>query len=156
MHRIDIGGGQDWLRPNHLKYACVGSPKPIKVSMGLLWKCVTSDITGKNVPLGRYFFISKAFSEHNSRTMSNQPRHSDRLLQLARQKGLLRPSDLAALGIPRVYLTRLTAGGKLAKTGRGLYRLTEAPSRRVKVWPSWRHGRRKPFFACSRLCSSTS
>ena len=57
--------------------------------------------------------------------MPPKPRHTDRLLQLAQQKGLLRPSDLAGLGIPRVYLTRLTAGGKLAKTGRGLYRLTE-------------------------------
>jgi predicted transcriptional regulator of viral defense system len=59
--------------------------------------------------------------------MPTQPRHTDRLLQLARQKGLLRASDLAALGIPRVYLTRLTAGGKLAKTGRGLYRLAGTP-----------------------------
>jgi len=57
--------------------------------------------------------------------MLPKPRHADRLLQLAQQKGLLRPSDLAGLGIPRVYLTRLTAGGKLAKAGRGLYRLTE-------------------------------
>jgi len=58
--------------------------------------------------------------------MPTQPRHTDRLLQFAQQKGLLRSSDLVALGIPRVYLTRLTAGGKLAKTGRGLYRLAEA------------------------------
>ncbi len=58
--------------------------------------------------------------------MPTQPRHADRLLQLAQQKGLLRPSDLAELGIPRVYLTRLTTEGKLAKTGRGLYRLAEA------------------------------
>jgi len=58
--------------------------------------------------------------------MPIQPHHTDRLLQLAQQKGLLRPSDLAELGIPRVYLTRLTASGKLAKTGRGLYRLAEA------------------------------
>ena len=57
--------------------------------------------------------------------MPSKPRHTDRLLRLARQKGLLRPSDLAALGIPRVYLTRLTADGKLAKAGRGLYRLAE-------------------------------
>lgn len=59
--------------------------------------------------------------------MPTQPSHTDRLLRLAQQKGLLRPSDLAALGIPRVYLTRLTAGGKLAKTGRGLYQLAETP-----------------------------
>jgi len=57
--------------------------------------------------------------------MLPKPRHTDRLLELAQQKGLLRPSDLAGLGIPRVYLTRLTADGKLAKAGRGLYRLAE-------------------------------
>ena len=57
--------------------------------------------------------------------MPTMPRHTDRLLQLAQQKGLLRPSDLAELGIPRVYLTRLSASGKLARAGRGLYRLAE-------------------------------
>ena len=75
----------------------------------------------------RYLFTNKAFSEHNGRIMPTQPRHTDRLLQLAQQKGLLRPGDLAELGIPRVYLTRLAAGGKLVKAGRGLYRLAEAP-----------------------------
>ena len=55
--------------------------------------------------------------------MSTQPRHTDRLLRLAQHKALLRPSDLAELGIPRVYLTRLAARGKLVKAGRGLYRL---------------------------------
>ena len=59
--------------------------------------------------------------------MSTQPRHTDRLLQLAQQRGLLRSGDLAALGIPRVYLTRLATGGKLVKAGRGLYRLADAP-----------------------------
>ena len=53
--------------------------------------------------------------------------HTDRLLRLARQKGLLRPSDLDAPGIPRVYLTRLTASRQLAKQGRGVYRLAENP-----------------------------
>lgn len=51
--------------------------------------------------------------------------HADRLLDLARQKGLVRSADLDAQGIPRVYLTRLTASGKLEKAGRGLYRLPE-------------------------------
>ena len=37
----------------------------------------------------------------------------------------LNTSDLAELGIPRVYLTRLAASGKLARAGRGLYRLAE-------------------------------
>lgn len=47
--------------------------------------------------------------------------HTNRLLQLARQKGILRASDLNGIGIPRVYLTRLTASGQLEKAGRGLY-----------------------------------
>lgn len=50
-----------------------------------------------------------------------------RLLQLARVKGVLRPSDLDESKIARVYLTRLTASGKLEKTGRGLYRLADHP-----------------------------
>lgn len=57
--------------------------------------------------------------------MTAKLHHTDRLLHLAQQKGLLRPSDLAALGIPRIYLTRLTASGKLTRAGRGLYRLPE-------------------------------
>ena len=52
--------------------------------------------------------------------------HTERLLNLARQKGLLRSSDLDALGVPRVYLTRLTASSRLEKVGRGLYRLPES------------------------------
>lgn len=59
--------------------------------------------------------------------MSGKPTHTDHILNLARQKGLLRPSDLNAGKIPRIYLARLTAGGKLEKAGRGLYRLTKSP-----------------------------
>jgi len=59
--------------------------------------------------------------------MTSQPHHTDRLLLLAQQKGLLRPNDLSELEIPRIYLTRLTANGKLTKAGRGLYRLADAP-----------------------------
>lgn len=58
--------------------------------------------------------------------MQTHPSHADRLLHLALQRGMLRPSDLAELGIPRIYLTRLTASGKLARAGRGLYRLADA------------------------------
>ena len=57
--------------------------------------------------------------------MSVSPHHADRLLDFARKKGLLRPNDLAALGIPRVYLTRLTASGQLIKASRGLYQLAD-------------------------------
>lgn len=49
--------------------------------------------------------------------------HTQRVLSLVRQKGLLRASDLAAIDAPRVVLTRLTAAGLLEKIGRGLYSL---------------------------------
>ena len=48
---------------------------------------------------------------------------TQRVLDLARQKGMLRPGDLHAVGAARVVLTRLTASGQLEKVGRGLYRL---------------------------------
>lgn len=49
--------------------------------------------------------------------------HTQRVLDLASQKGLLRASDLDAINAPRIVLTRLTAAGLLDKVGRGLYRL---------------------------------
>jgi len=47
------------------------------------------------------------------------------VLTLARQKGMLRSSDLKGAGLARVILTRLTAAGQLEKVGRGLYRLPQ-------------------------------
>ena len=52
--------------------------------------------------------------------------HTQRVLDLVHQKGMLRPSDLDGIGVPRVYLTRLTANGQLEKAGRGLYRLPDS------------------------------
>lgn len=54
--------------------------------------------------------------------------HTQRILELASQKGLLRASDLDAIGAPRVALTRLTASGLLDRVGRGLYRLPDYPA----------------------------
>jgi predicted transcriptional regulator of viral defense system len=51
--------------------------------------------------------------------------HTQRVLGLAGQKGLLRASDLDAIDAPRVVLTRLTAAGLLERIGRGLYRLPD-------------------------------
>ena len=53
--------------------------------------------------------------------------HTQRVLDLANQKGLLRASDLDAIEAPRVVLTRLTAAGLLDRVGRGLYRLPSHP-----------------------------
>lgn len=49
--------------------------------------------------------------------------HTQRVLDLAGQKGLLRAADLDAIEAPRIVLTRMTAAGLLDKVGRGLYRL---------------------------------
>ena len=49
--------------------------------------------------------------------------HARQILQLVRQKGFLRASDLASTGVPRVVLARMTAGGLLERAARGLYRL---------------------------------
>ncbi len=47
------------------------------------------------------------------------------ILDLARTRGLLRPLDLTAHGLPRVSLTRLVRQGRLARVGRGLYALPD-------------------------------
>lgn len=52
--------------------------------------------------------------------------HTQHVLQLVRQKGWLRASDLACAGIPRVVLTRMTANGQLERAARGLYRLPDS------------------------------
>ena len=52
--------------------------------------------------------------------------HTQRVLDLVGQRGLLRASDLDAIDAPRVVLTRLNAAGLLERVGRGLYRLPDA------------------------------
>jgi hypothetical protein len=49
----------------------------------------------------------------------------DAILDLAGDRGLIRPLDLAAYGLPRVSLTRLVRQGRLARVGRGLYALPD-------------------------------
>lgn len=50
---------------------------------------------------------------------------TQRVLELVRHKGMLRPIDLNEAGVARMILTRLTARGQLEKVGRGLYRLPQ-------------------------------
>lgn len=54
--------------------------------------------------------------------------HTQRVLDLLSQKGILRPCDLDGIGVPRVVLTRITANGQLEKTGHGIYRLPDSQS----------------------------
>jgi len=49
------------------------------------------------------------------------------ILTLASTHGLIRPRDLAALGLPRVALTRLVRQGLLTRVGRGLYARPDRP-----------------------------
>lgn len=53
-------------------------------------------------------------------------KQADRVLELVREAGVLRPRDLDALGIPRTYLSRLHQAGHLERLGRGLYVLPSA------------------------------
>ncbi len=63
--------------------------------------------------------------EHTLFSMRNDT-HTQRVLDLLGQKGILRSSDLDDLGAPRVVLTRMTASGQLEKAGRGIYRLPDS------------------------------
>lgn len=58
--------------------------------------------------------------------MSAQTTQSDKILELVREAGVLRPRDLDPYGIPRTYLSRLCAAGKLQRIGRGLYVLPQS------------------------------
>jgi predicted transcriptional regulator of viral defense system len=51
---------------------------------------------------------------------------TDQVLALARERQIIGPRDLAAKGLPRDYLRRLVAVGKLSRIGRGLYSLATA------------------------------
>ena len=50
------------------------------------------------------------------------------ILELAAKRGLIRPRDLGALGLPSIALTRMVRQGLLTRVSRGLYAL---PDRKV-------------------------
>lgn len=49
----------------------------------------------------------------------------EKILELAQRRGIIRPRDVEAVGIPREYLLRIYRSGKLIRVGRGLYALPE-------------------------------
>lgn len=59
--------------------------------------------------------------DHYSITM-RQDTQIHRVLELARQKGLLRGSDLVEIAVPRVVLARMTSKGLLERVAQGIYR----------------------------------
>jgi predicted transcriptional regulator of viral defense system len=60
-------------------------------------------------------------------SMQGMDTAANRLIDLVRNQGLIRPRDLAPLGIPRVALTRAVRRGELERIGRGLYGLPGRP-----------------------------
>ena len=50
----------------------------------------------------------------------------DKVMELVREIGVVRPCDLKAKGLPQNYLWRLHSRGLLTKVGRGLYAMAEA------------------------------
>lgn len=59
------------------------------------------------------------FMEH---TIGMNNTHKKQVLKLIKQKLTLRSSDLQAIGVPRIVLTRMVREGVLEKVSRGLYR----------------------------------
>lgn len=51
---------------------------------------------------------------------------TQQILEIVAEAGVLRPRDLEAHGIPRIYLSRLCERGLLDRVGRGLYVLPDA------------------------------
>jgi predicted transcriptional regulator of viral defense system len=56
--------------------------------------------------------------------MTTPVTHEQRVLALLREKGLLRPRELTALGVPRSTLQRLYERGEVRRVARGLYELS--------------------------------
>ena len=51
--------------------------------------------------------------------------HAEKLLDYVKKQGVVRASELSALGVPRIYLSRLVKEGSLERIIRGLYQLPE-------------------------------
>ena len=79
----------------------------------------------QTVPIVRYLFAFDEYMEHTLSTMRRDT-HTQRVLDLLRQKGMVRSRDLDDIGAPRVVLTRMTANGQLEKAGRGIYRMPDS------------------------------
>ena len=55
----------------------------------------------------------------------NKPSKKQQLLELARNKGVIRSADVVSEGLPREYLSRLAKEGELVREEHGLYHLPD-------------------------------
>jgi predicted transcriptional regulator of viral defense system len=67
------------------------------------------------------------FTDKIQQTIGMSTSHQ-RILELATERGLIRPRELVEHGLPSVMLTRLVRQGLLSRVGRGLYALPERSS----------------------------
>ena len=100
-------------------------PVPVEIAPYLLTDAwTTHHPKPNNVAICRYMLTFTDILEQNyDVTTSHQ-----RILQLATERGLIRPRDLAEYGLPRVALTRLVRQGLLHRVGRGLYAIPDRAS----------------------------
>jgi predicted transcriptional regulator of viral defense system len=54
------------------------------------------------------------------------PKPLQEILRYIAENGMVRPRDIEAIGLPREYLIRLHRRGKLNRSGRGIYTLSDA------------------------------
>jgi predicted transcriptional regulator of viral defense system len=78
----------------------------------------------KSDPNFRHIFVFDEIMEHNHDMLHDT--HTQRVLDLATRRGLLRANDLDDIGSPRAVLTRLAESGLIERVARGLYRLPDA------------------------------
>ena len=70
---------------------------------------------------------------HRYRNIPLVSDQANRVLELVREAGVLRPHDLEPMGIPRTYLSRLDKDGRLEQIGRGLYVLPSANATELRI-----------------------
>lgn len=70
-----------------------------------------------------YLFVTLLCNNHVQIYFMSNANRTKQLVNLAKNKGLIRPLDLDALEIPRITLTRLVEKGIFEKVSRGVYRV---------------------------------
>ena len=82
-----------------------------------------SELALADVPFCRFILTCTCKTEHGR----GVPSRPQTILDLVRDRGLVRPRDLLPLGFPRVTLTRMVRQGTLVRIARGLYALPDRP-----------------------------
>ncbi len=84
------------------------------------------------------------------------PTEMDAVRDMVKERGLLRPRDLEAEGLPPRYLRRLHERGELERIGRGSTRIRMRRLPPTTAWPLRPSGTPTWWCACSPPSSTTS